>query len=174
MGKKQSRRGKHLYFFFACMILAPFLMCGCAHLCDGFLTGPDFNEANKFVRQGNYKASLLKYEEIIVQHPQAGDRALFEMGVIYAFPRNQQRDYHKSLECFQKLIKNYPESRYRQNSVVMVSLINEVLSKDKRVITQRKQIDKLEQEIGEFEKKIEQMKEVDINLKQKKKPLPIQ
>ena len=125
------------------------------------------------MKQGDYNASLLKYEQIIVQYPLVGDRALFEMGIIYAFARNQQKDYQKSLDCFQKLIKDYPESKYRQNSDVMISLINEVTGKDKKMITQRKQIDKLEQQVEEFEKKIEQMKEVDMNLKQKKETISL-
>ena len=32
MSKKQSRRRKHLYFIFACIIIIPILMCGCSHL----------------------------------------------------------------------------------------------------------------------------------------------
>jgi tetratricopeptide (TPR) repeat protein len=169
-------------------------MCGCSHLYEGMLARPAFKEANDFSSQGNYKASLSKYEQIIAQYPTAGDRVLFEMGVIYAFPRNQQKDYQKSLECFQKLIKDYPESKYRQDSEVMVSLINEVTrktsiinevtrktpvindvtGKDKRIITQRKQIETLEQQVKELEKKIEKMKEVDMNLKEKKKLSPQQ
>jgi tetratricopeptide (TPR) repeat protein len=109
---------------------------------------------------------------IVVNHPLAGDKALFEMGVVYVYARNPQKDYQKSLECFQKLIKDYPESKYRQNSDVMVSLIDEVISKDKRIITQRRQSDKLEQQIEELGKKIELMKEVDMTLKQKKQTVP--
>jgi outer membrane protein assembly factor BamD (BamD/ComL family) len=204
MGKKQNRRRGHLYFFFACIIITPILMCGCSHFYEGFLARPAFTEANDFLSQGSYKASLNKYEQIIERYPMAGDRVLFEMGVIYAFPRNQQKDYQKSLECFQKLIKDYPRSEYRQDSEVMISLINEVTSKDKRVITQQKQIEALEQQVqkfakknevtskdkrvftqqkqietleqqvGELEKKIEKLKEVDMNLKEKKKSLPEQ
>ena len=105
-----------------------------------------------YAKKGNYKASLGKYEQIIAQYPRVGDRALFEMGIIYAFARNQQKDYQKSLECFQKLIKDYPDSKYRQNSDVMISLINEVTSKDKRMISQQRQIDKLEQQVEECRK----------------------
>jgi hypothetical protein len=47
----------------------------------------------------------------------------------YAYPKNQQKDYQKSLECFQKLIKDYPGSEYRQDSEVMISLIKEVTRK---------------------------------------------
>lgn len=172
MGKKQSGRREHLYLFSACMIIASILLCGCAHLYEGIVTRPDFEEANDFLKRGNYKASLVKYEQIIVNHPLAADRALFEMGVIYVYARNPQKDYQKSLECFQKLIKDYPESKYRQNSDVMVSLIDEVTNKDKRIITQRRQNDKLEQQIEELGNKIELMKEVDMTLKQKKKAVP--
>ena len=170
-------------------------MCGCSHVYEGFLARPEFKEANDFSSQGNYKASLSKYEQIIAQYPTEGDRVLFEMGFIYAFPRNQEKDYQKSLECFQRLIKDYPGSEYRQDSEVMISLINDVTRKDKRIITQQKkaetlgqqvkskdnkittqqkQTETLEQQVKDLEKKIEQMKEVDMNLKEKKKSLPEQ
>ena len=165
MGKKQSGRREHLYFLFACIIIVPVLMCGCTHLSEGFATKPDFKEPNDLMKRGNYKASLSKYEQILVRYPTEGDRVLFEMGVIYAFPRNQQKDYQKSLECFQKIIRDYPESKYRQGSNVMIFLINEVTK-------QRRQIEKLDRQVEEFGKKIEQMKEVDMNLKEKKKTFP--
>ena len=174
MGKKQSRRGEYLYFFFACVIIASILMCGCTHVYERFLARPSFEEANDFFKQGNYMTSLSKYEQIMRQYPQSGDRAVFEMGIIYAFPGNQHKDYQKSLEFFQKLIKDYPRSGYRQDSEVMISLINDVTIKDKRIFTQQKQIQTLEQQVKELEKKIEQMKEVDMNLKEKKKTLPKQ
>jgi tetratricopeptide (TPR) repeat protein len=147
MGKKQSRRGEHLYFLFGCIIITSILICGCSHFYQGYLARPAFEEANDFFSQGSYEASLSKYEQIIVKYPAAGDRVLFAMGVIYAYPRNEQKDYQKSLECFQKLINDYPGSGYRQDSEVMISLINDVTSKDKRIITQQTQIETLEQDV---------------------------
>jgi len=144
MRKKQSRRGEHLYFLFACIIITSILICGCSHY---YLARPTFEEANGFFYQGNYQASLSKYEQIIAKYPEAGDRALFAMGVIYAYPRNEQKDYQKSLECFQKLRNDYPGSGYRQDSEVMISLINDVTGKDKRIIKQQTQIETLEQEV---------------------------
>jgi len=194
MGKDQSRRGKNLYFFFICVMMAPILICGCSYLGEGSLVRSEFKKANDFSNRGDYKASLSKYEEIIAQYPTEGDRVLFEMGLIYAFPRNQQRDYQKSLECFQKLIKHYPGSGYRHDSEVMISLIGDVTRKDKRIVTQqrqleafeqevkskdkkialqKKQIEALEQQVKDFEKKIEQMKEVDMHIKGKKKLSPV-
>ncbi|MEN6319525.1 MAG: tetratricopeptide repeat protein [Syntrophaceae bacterium] len=187
MGRKQRRGGKHLYFFLAGNIIALIFICGCTHFYEGFVVKPDFMEADDLVKAGNYNASLLKYEQIMVQYPSVGDRALFEMGLIYASSQNQQKDYQKSLDCFQKLIKDYPKSRYKQNSDVIISLINEVISSDKKliaqqiqidtleqnkkVIVQQKQIDSLEQKVEKLEKKIEQIKNVDMNLIHKKKPI---
>jgi tetratricopeptide (TPR) repeat protein len=147
MGKKQYRVGEHLYFFFACIIITPILICGCSHFYEGFLAKSTFKEANDFFSQGSYKDSLSKYEQIIEKYPTAGDRVLFEMGIIYAYPNNEQKDYQKSLECFQKLIKDYPGSEYRQDSEMMIFHINNAAIKDKRIITQQTRIDVLEQEV---------------------------
>ena len=147
MGKKQSRIGEHLYFFFVCIIITPILICGCSHFNKGLQAKSTFKEANDFFNQGNYKASLSKYEQIIEKYPTAGDRVLFEMGIIYAYPRNEQKDYQKSLECFQKLIKDYPGSGYRKDSEMMIFHINNVTIKDKTIATQQTQIETLQQEV---------------------------
>ncbi len=145
MGKKQNRIGKPLYSFIVCIIITPILICGCSHFDKGFQAKSTFKEANDFFSQGNYKASLSKYEQIIEKYPAAGDRALFEMGIIYAYPGNEQKDYQKSLECFQKLIKDYPGSGYRKDSEMMIFHINNVTIKDKTIATQQTQMETLRQ-----------------------------
>jgi tetratricopeptide (TPR) repeat protein len=129
------------------------MLSGCSHLYEGS-AGSTFKEANDFFRQGNYKASLNKYERIIEKYPTVGDRVLFEMGIVYAYPSNEQKDYQKSLECFQKILKDYPESKYRRDSVEMISHINNVTVKDKKIITQQTQIAALEQEVKNKENEI--------------------
>jgi outer membrane protein assembly factor BamD (BamD/ComL family) len=179
MGKKQGWRGKHFYLFSACIIIASILLSGCAHFYEELMARPDFDQAEDLTRQGNYNAAQVKYEQLIDHYPLAGDQALFQTGIIYAMSQNKHKDYHKALEYFQRLVNKYPKSKYRRNSEVLISLISEIVSKDKRAITQHKQIDKLEQQVDklkqqadEVEKKLEQMKEVDMNLKQKKKKFP--
>jgi hypothetical protein len=73
MVKIQSRTGKHLCFFFTCIILSPILICGCGHFHEGFLARSTFKEANDFFSQGSYGASLSKYEQILEQYPTVGD-----------------------------------------------------------------------------------------------------
>jgi len=145
MGKKQSRISDHLYFFFVCIIITPILICGCSHFDKGFQAQATFKEANDFFSQGNYKASLNKYEQVLEKYPKAGDRVLFEMGIIYAYPRNEEKDYQKSLECFQKLIKDYPESGYKKDSEMMIFQIHNVTLKDQTIAAQQAQIETLRQ-----------------------------
>jgi tetratricopeptide (TPR) repeat protein len=147
MGKKQNWTGPHLFIFFVCLILTSILIGGCSHFNEGFQAQSTFKEANDLFNQGSYKASLNKYEQIIVKYPTTGDRVLFEMGIIYAYSRNEQKDYQKSLECFQKLIKDYPESGYRKDSEMMIFNINNIIIKDKTIAALQTQIETLQQGI---------------------------
>jgi tetratricopeptide (TPR) repeat protein len=139
--------GEHLRLFFVCIIITPILICGSSYFDEGLQARSMFQEANDFFSQGNYEASLSRYEQIIEKYPTGRDRVLFEMGIIYAYPRNEQKDYQKSLECFQKLIKDYPESEYRRDSEMMIFNINNVIIKDKMIATQKIQIETLQQEV---------------------------
>ena len=90
--------------------------------------------------QGDYEASLNKYEQIIEKNPAVADRVLFEMGIIYAHPRNEQKDYQKSLDCFHKIVKDYPDSEYRPDSQMMIFQIHNVINKNKIISAQQTQI----------------------------------
>jgi tetratricopeptide (TPR) repeat protein len=142
MDKKRSR--------IVWIMIAPLLLCGCSHS----LVGSTFKEANELFTQGSYKASLNKYEQIVEKYPAARDRVLFEMGIIHAYPSNEQRDYQKALGCFQNILKDYPESRYRQDSAEMISHINNVTVSQKKIIAQQTQIARLEQELKNKENEI--------------------
>ena len=38
------------------------------------------------------------------------------MGIIYAHPGNDAKNYQKATECFRKIINDYPDSEYRRDS----------------------------------------------------------
>ncbi|GFE56708.1 transpeptidase [Geobacter sp. AOG1] len=147
MAKNQSRMGERLCLFFIYSIFVPILISGCSHFDEGYQARSTFKEANDLFNQGSYNASLDKYEQIVAKYPARGDRVLFEMGIIYAYPKNGQKDYQKSQECFQKVIKDYPESSYRQNSETMIFSINNGVIKDKTIAMQQAQIDTLHKEL---------------------------
>jgi tetratricopeptide (TPR) repeat protein len=129
------------------IILVPMLLWGCSGLNKGFQARDAFREANDQFNRGAYSAALGSYQQIIKKEPQAGDRALFEMGIIHAHPGNGQKEYQKALDCFQRLIRDYPESAYRKDSASMIFTISTVIAKDSTIVTQRAQIEALRQEL---------------------------
>ena len=140
--------------FRICLVLVPMLLTGCSHWNEARQAQKTFAEANELFQHGSYTASLDKYSEITEKYPAQADRALFEMGIINAHPRNGQKDYPKSLECFQKLIKEFPESDYRQNSEMMIFNIRNVVLKDQTIAGQQMRIESLGQEIQGKENEI--------------------
>jgi tetratricopeptide (TPR) repeat protein len=153
-GKRQRGMGKYLRFFFACIMITPILICGCSYIDKGLPVRSISQEANDFFNQGKYEASLRKYEQIIEKHPAVADRVLFEMGIIYAYPRNEQKNYQKSLECFQKLVRDYPDSEYRLDSQMMISQIQNVIIKDQLIAAQQTQIETSRQDAKAKENEI--------------------
>jgi len=146
-GKKQRKIGECLRFLIVCIMITPILICGCSWIDRGLQPRSIFQEANDFFNGGKYEASLSKYEQIIAKHPAVADRVLFEMGIIYAHPRNEQKDYQKSLECFQKVVGDYPDSEYRRDSQMMILQIHNVIIRDKIIATQQTQIETSQQEL---------------------------
>ena len=138
----------------SCLLLTSILLVGCSSMNGGFQEKSILEEANVLFSQGNYSASLNKYEQIVEKQNTSRDRVLFEMGIIYAYPKNEQKDYQKSTECFQKLLKEYPGSEYRQNSEVMIFTINNVVLKDRLIAAQQSQIGSLHQEVKSKETEI--------------------
>lgn len=158
--------GKYLRLFLVCITITPILTYSCSHFDEGHQVRSISREANDFFNQGEYEASLSKYKQLIEKHPKVADRVLFEMGIIYAHPRNEKKDYQKSLECFQKIVKDYPDSEYRRDSQMMIFQIHNVINKDKIIAAQQTQIEtswqgvkSRENEIITLQEKIETLEE---------------
>jgi L,D-peptidoglycan transpeptidase YkuD (ErfK/YbiS/YcfS/YnhG family) len=135
-------------------MITPIIIGGCSYMDKGFQVRSISQEANDFFNQGKYEAALSIYGQIIEKYPAVADRVLFEMGIIYAYPTNEQKDYQKSLECFQKLVKDYPDSEYRWDSQMMILQINNVIIKDEIIAKQGTQIETSRQEVKDKENQI--------------------
>ena len=171
MGNNRNMMGAQRYILLLCIITITILAGGCGHLTERYQAKSTFEEANISFNQGNYAASLDKYEQIIEEYPTTGDRGLFEMGIIYAHPKNEQKNYQKALECFQKIIWDYPGSRYRQDSELMIFYINNVTIKDQLIATQRTQIETLRQELKSKDDLNSTLQDANITLRDKIKAL---
>ena len=125
-------------------MIIPLLSAGCSHIDEGALS----REATTFFNQGDYAAALENYETIMENDPEAADRILFEMGIIHAYPRNVHKDYPKALECFQKLVKDYPDSEYRLDSQMMILQVHNVTLKDQTIGAQQAALETSRQEVN--------------------------
>jgi L,D-peptidoglycan transpeptidase YkuD (ErfK/YbiS/YcfS/YnhG family) len=153
-----------LHLFIIYIMITSILVSGCSGRHQASTLS---KEANDFFNQGKYEASLSKYEQIVENNPAVADRVLFEMGIIYAHPKNEQKDYQKSLKCFQKIVRDYPDSEFRLDSQIMILQIHNVIIKNKMVADQQTQIEISRQEVNSKENEIISLKENIETLEQK-------
>ena len=166
-GKRLNVAGGYLRLILFSIMLTAFLVSGCSHSGEGSKAASIAKEANDFFAQGNYKACLDQYEKLIQSESENADRVLFEMGIIYAHPKNGRKNYQSALECFRKIIGDYPDSEYRRDSQMMMLQIQNVIIKDNLIAEQQKQIDAYRQRIKSREDEIVSMQKKIGTLEQK-------
>lgn len=109
---------------------------------------PDHATRDLFLRikksfdQGTYEALLEESQKVLSAPAKnaAKDRVLFLIALIHAHAGNPKRDLEKSLFFFQRLVKEYPQSPLADESKAFMDMIQENL-KLNRVIEQSKQVD---------------------------------
>ena len=166
-GKKPGRPGASLCCYIVSIGIISILISGCGHFNEEIKSRAILEEANTFFSQGNYAASLDKYEQIIEKYPATEDRILFEMGIIHAHPKNEHKDYQKAHTCFQKIVNDYPESGFRQDSEMMLFYIDNVIAKDMTISAQQTQIGNLQQEVAGKEHEVATLQKKIVTLEQK-------
>ena len=109
-----------------------------------------FQRAKKFFDQGNFEAALEENQKVLSASGKNNpkDRALFQIGLIYASSRNPKRDLDKSLSFFLRLVKEYPQSPFTDEAETWIDLL---------------------QENHKLNRMIEKSKEVDIAIEEKKR-----
>ena len=166
-GKRLEGANLYLRPLLLSIMLTVCLISGCSHSGEGSAARSLSLEANKSFVKGNYTASLDKYEQLIEKEPKAADRVLFQMGIIYAHPENDRKDYQKALECFRKIIKDHPDSAYRHDSQMMMLQIQNVIIKDNLIAAQQTQIDTYRRDIKTQENEINALQQKIGTLEQK-------
>ncbi|BDV42153.1 transpeptidase [Geotalea uraniireducens] len=130
------------------IVAALLLLAGCGHFNETRQAKPTFAEADRLFNQGSYQESLDKYRQIVGAWPMTGDRALFEMGIVYSYPKNERKDYEQALACFRKVVAEYPASDYRANSETMIFYLTNAPLKDRTIAAQQTQLDTLRRELA--------------------------
>jgi tetratricopeptide (TPR) repeat protein len=156
--------------------------------------------AEKLISKGDYEGALKEDDEVIRLFPEVspGDSALFHKGLIWAHPDNPQRNYQKALECFQRLVRDFPQNALIEEVSVWIGAINELIwcedkikdleetvnvskkqlnAKDKElektVSALKKELNAktkdLEETIATLKEQLNALKEIDIGIEEKKR-----
>jgi len=100
------------------------------------------SRARTSMAEGNYTAAFDENSEVLSRFPLTyGDRALLQMGILFAHPDNPGKDYDKSVAFFQRLLREFPRSKAREESLVWIMLIQETARKEKEIAELRGRID---------------------------------
>jgi tetratricopeptide (TPR) repeat protein len=91
---------------------------------------PEFaglERAAQLFKQGDYEGALKENQGVLSlagKNP-PGDRALFNMGLIYAHAENPKRDYENSLLFFSNIIMDYPQSPLADEVKIWTQVLRE-------------------------------------------------
>jgi tetratricopeptide (TPR) repeat protein len=175
MGRK--RTGERQFLRFCIVILILFTSFGCTVLTEkqkvevrevrneesqrkaetlNILSG-HLLRARKLLEQRDYDGSLKENQKVLSlsgQNP-PGDEALFNMGLIYAHFGNPKKEYGRSIGFFRKLTRDYPQSPLAVQARIWMGILQEN--------------EKLAQTIQKLNQVIEESKQVDIEIEEKKR-----
>ena len=159
MGRKCTGSWQYLYLCIALLICT--VISGCASFGD--------NVENGTIQRNEPRCRLLNGDEAQEDqnlHASANmpttAEVLFNTGLSYADPRDPRKDHNRSVTTFKRLIKEYPNSVWADRSHTLL----DVLQENARL---RKQSTDNQQENARLKQIIEQSKNVDIEIEQKKR-----
>lgn len=143
MGRKQPRARKYIYFCITSLIFLSLFNCATIkHIREQSEAREYLLQGQKLLAQGDYEGSINENQKILSMstHQPPKDKALFNLGLIYAHFGNPKKDFGKSLDFFKKLIKDYPRSPLVEQAKIWVEALqeNEELN---HVIQKLKQVD---------------------------------
>ena len=148
MGRKPIRPGQRFYF---CLALLVFL-CGCTlfeesnrrqQLLETLASG------QQQLLSGDYEGSLKTFESVveIAQNQPPADMATYNMGLIFAHPKNPKLDRGTAIGAFNRVITGFPDSAWAEQSRVWISVLNEAEESKKEIAKTKQLVEKSQEEI---------------------------
>ncbi len=123
----------------------------------------DLAKARALMFKGNYEASLKYNRNVLKQFPRIlGDQALFQMGLNYAHPEKANPDYQKAIECFQRVIEDYPKSNIRDEAETWILFLQKTIENNKRFEGLQSQKEDLKDQKDDLTDQIEKQKKIDL------------
>jgi tetratricopeptide (TPR) repeat protein len=84
--------------------------------------------AESLMAKGDYEGSLRESQRalnLLKDQPPA-DTAVFNMGLLYAHPKNPKKDNKRAIYFFNRVIKDYPDSPWAEQAKIWVAVLDGV------------------------------------------------
>ena len=177
MGAKRTGKREHLFLHIACCMIILGTFSGCIHMWQKWQAEDRFSDAKKLMNEGDYEEALQESNEVLRVYPHSmGDRALYIIGLLYVHPENPNRDYGLSLEYFESVIEEFPESPLQNETKIWIEVIQEIGTLQRDLVQanvnieqNNKKISMLESHIKELKGQIEELKKVDLGIEERKR-----
>ena len=172
MGRERTRKGKHLLLYPACCIALLLGIWGCTHFQRKCKGEERLARAATLLVKGQYKDSMREAKGVLRLYPRTlGDKALFQMGLTDAYPKNPDQDYHRSLKRFQKVIKESPKSDLKDQARIWTSVLMELMDKERKIGKLNEDNTRLGRALEKEEKKVKELESQTEKLKSQAKEL---
>jgi tetratricopeptide (TPR) repeat protein len=82
--------------------------------------------AQSLLAKGDYEGSLRESQRVLglLKDQPPSDTAIFNMGLIYAHPKNPKKDNKRAIYFFSQVIKGYPDSSWAEQAKIWVGVLD--------------------------------------------------
>ena len=139
MGGKHTRTWKYICLCIAGLII----LSGCAAPKVDQVDQVDIKEqvvrddlllARRLFEKKDFKGSIRENLKVYSHYTDGppGDRALYNIGLIYAHNENPEKDYKKAVSFLNRLIREYPRSALSEEAKVWISVLD-IIERSKEI-----------------------------------------
>jgi tetratricopeptide (TPR) repeat protein len=84
--------------------------------------------AQNLLAKGDYEGSLRESQRVLglLKDQPPADTAIFNMGLVYAHPKNPKKDNKRAISFFSRVIKGYPDSPWVEQAKIWVGVLDGV------------------------------------------------
>jgi len=84
--------------------------------------------AQNLLARGDYEGSLRENQRVLglLKDQPPADTAIFNMGLVYAHPKNPKKDNKRAIFFFSRVIKGYPDSPWAEQAKIWVGVLDGV------------------------------------------------
>lgn len=85
-------------------------------------------QAQDLLAKGDFEGSARENQRVmtLAKHQPPSDTAIFNMGLIYAHPKNPKKDNKRAIDFFNRVIKSFPESPLVEQAKIWVGVLDGV------------------------------------------------